>query len=364
MNSLRTKAKQAIVSRLGLSTVVNDRIEEQRVKHKREYDRLLERNERRFKKLQGVVADQKQRIKTLERRLESTSRQTRQVAQLFNASSRILDTWTRHYHPRIAIVVTFFGPAPFWLPAFLLSCRQNPDVTWLIYTDTPVDVPLPANVVFKPLSLHALGNRASQVLGTKISISRHRMICDLKPVYGLMFADDLEPFDFWAYSDLDIVWGDIRKFVTNAVLAENDIVSSRGKKLSGHFTLVRNTVQTNHLFELIPGVEQKMADVRYLRLDEHELTCCLKKHISTAPSYACLRVYWPRELTVKAATQREISANASASLWWRDGTTLDAEGREVMYLHFHKLKQTMNEINFSFDHQPDAFKINSAGIWA
>ena len=261
-------------------------------------------------------------------------------------------------------MVTFFGPPPFWLPAFFLSCRQNQDVTWIIYADFYLSEPTPLNVTLKQMGLRDFEMRASAALGTKIDIVNRRQICDLKPVYGLIFADDLKPFDFWAYSDLDIIWGDVKQFMTDDILEQNDIVSSRAKKLSGHFTLVRNnTARTNRIFELMPAVAKKMAASKYLHLDERELTTHLKEHLNTEPPHARLRVHCPRELTVDSTCQRALGASANIALWWRDGKTFDVESQEVMYLHFHKLRQTMNTINFGFDDTPAAFKVNSAGVW-
>ena len=68
--------------------------------------------------------------------------------------------------PSIAIVVTFFGKAPFWMPAFLLSCRANPDVQWIIYTDIDVAGPVPAQHHLQPMTVADLNQRCSQRLGT------------------------------------------------------------------------------------------------------------------------------------------------------------------------------------------------------
>jgi hypothetical protein len=127
------------------------------------------------------------------------------------------------------------------MPAFLLSCRENHDVQWLLYTDLDVQ-DLPPNVVVKRVSLETLNQRCSDALGTRVEISiARRKLCDLKPAYGVIFEEDLRQFDFWAFSDLDIVWGNVRRFVTNDVLRDHDIVSARRDKLAGHFTLFRNT---------------------------------------------------------------------------------------------------------------------------
>ena len=64
--------------------------------------------------------------------------------------------------PSMAIIVTFVGRAPLWLPAFLLSCRHNQDVRWLIYSDMRITLAVPANVTLRRLSLDALSRRASE----------------------------------------------------------------------------------------------------------------------------------------------------------------------------------------------------------
>lgn len=266
--------------------------------------------------------------------------------------------------PRIAIVITFFGRAPLWLPAFLLSCARNKDVTWLLYTDVEITAPIPANVMLKPMPIAELGARASEVFGTTVDFSIRRKLCDLKPAYGLVFADDLKDFDFWACSDLDIVWGDIRKFATDRILESYDIFSSRMKRISGHLTLFRNTSAVNRTFTVIPDIVQAMAEPYYMHLDERELTRYLLEHLARQPLRPTPRVYWPEELTVDADYQRALGDGDADSLWWKNGRTFDAQGRELMYVHFHKLKQTMKTINFGFADAPAAFRMTRAGFFA
>jgi hypothetical protein len=267
--------------------------------------------------------------------------------------------------PSLAIVVAFFGRAPFWLPAFFLSCRWNPDVRWLLYTDFAVPVEPPPNVSVKPLSLAELGRRASGVLGVTMEPASPRKVNDFKLLYGLVFADDLRPFDFWAYADLDTVWGDVRQFIGDDLLAAHDIVSSRDGRLSGHFTLFRNTEPITRTFELVPDIAQRLADPTYHHLDEHGLTDALKQRLGKFPAPdASPRVYWRQKLTIDSEDQMAMGDTEAESLWWRSGKTFDAAGRERMYLHFHKLKKHMNGIDFDYEDRPEAFAINRAGIRA
>ncbi|MBI4266301.1 MAG: hypothetical protein HY657_18155 [Acidobacteria bacterium] len=267
--------------------------------------------------------------------------------------------------PSIAIVVTYFGPPPLWLPAFLLSCRRNPDVRWIIYTDVQVAADIPPNVTFAPMDIAELDRRASAVLGTNIGLPRSlRKICDLKPTYGLLFADDLKPVDFWAHSDLDIVWGDVRRFLSDDILDRHDIVSSRKGRLSGHFTLFRNTAAINRTFELIPDVRTALAAPKHAHLDETAMTICLRELLAGPTGHAAPRVCWRQALTMSADYQRALGDGPSDNLWWRDGKTFDAEGRELMYLHFHKMKRDMDGINFGYGDSPAAFAINRKGFFA
>ena len=266
-------------------------------------------------------------------------------------------------HPRIAIVATHFGRSPVWLPAFLQSCGENPDVRWLIYTDIDVTVPVPANVEFKPTPLHEFNARCSDTLGASINVQSTflKKLSDLKPAYGLVFADDLRPFDFWAYSELDVIWGDIRSFMTDGLLAGHDLVSALHYKLCGHFTLFRNTERMNRAFEIIPDALRAMADPRHLRLDERPFTRQLLV-LAKNSSLSCPRIYWERDLTISAQYQRALPNGPGSNLWWCGGKTYDAECNEVMYLHFHKLKKHMNTINFGVEDAPAAFMINRRGV--
>jgi hypothetical protein len=260
-------------------------------------------------------------------------------------------------------VVTYFGRPPFWLPAFLLSCRHNPDVRWLLYTDFEPTTDVPPNVTMTPMDIRELGTRASDALGTTIEPHRaRRKVCDLKPAYGLIFADALRGFDFWAHSDLDIVWGNVRHFLTAPFLEQYDVVTSTFRKVAGHFGLFRNTPETNRTFELIPDIKTAMASRKYGHLDEDVLTQHLRAHVDQRPAPPWPRVYWERELTVTSKYQKAMSD--AQSLWWRDGRTFDADGTELMYLHFHKLKPFMTGINFGPGDMPAAFMINRKGFIA
>jgi hypothetical protein len=248
------------------------------------------------------------------------------------------------------------------MPAFLLSCRANADVRWIIYSDIDPPQNVPANVTFSRMSVRELNERCSYLLGTTIDIKR-RKLCDLKVTYGVIFANDLESFDFWGCSDLDVVWGDIRRFATDAHLQTHDIFSSRKEKLSGHCTFYRNIPEVNHMFERIPDVRALLSTSHYEHLDERELTKCVRSvdSLRSLGTGSGLRVYWEEELATNAAYQKALR---DESLTWNNGRTFGPDRRELMYIHFHKLKEDMDTIDFGSANAPISFRINRQGFFA
>jgi len=76
-------------------------------------------------------------------------------------------------------------------------------------------------------------------------------LTDFKVTYGELFQEHLGDYDFWGYCDIDLTFGDIRKFITDEILDKFDKILTRG-----HFTLFRNDEKINTFYrKSIAGVE-------------------------------------------------------------------------------------------------------------
>ena len=276
----------------------------------------------------------------------------------------------------IALVITWFGPLPFWMPAFVLSCRYNPSITWMIFSDSPPPEGLPDNVKFMPMSMDEFNRRASTKLGFKICLTPAfaYKLCDLKIMYGCIFENELHDFDFWGCCDMDVVWGDIRLFVTPEILANYDVITSRIGRISGHFCLFRNEQKWSQLFRRIPDVVALAKDgERCRRIDENGLTDLLQGYKNSSlrrfwtrrfKSLPLPRVYWDQVLTTSGKHQRQMLADPTLYMRWRDGKTYGVSGEQMMYLHFHSIRKDMHEIDFSQTDSPREFVITKMGIFA
>lgn len=279
---------------------------------------------------------------------------------------------------KIVLIIVYMGKAPFWMPAFLLSCRNNPDVQWLIYSDITPPKDCPHNVGFINMNLDSFNRLASQKLKRSIRIDQNFVykICDMKSAFGVIFEQDIRRYDFWGHCDIDIVWGKIRNFIDGNLLNKYDILTSRTKRISGHFCIFRNTEDVNLTYSWIPGIKRMMNNSNiHHKVDEDHMTDYL--HVHLTPNFLVRvkqffwgkqpirpRVYWDRVLAPTGAHQREMGSGAERCWWWKDGRTFDSDGREMMYLHFHKIKQTMKSINFGYGDRPKEFMITREGIFA
>lgn len=147
---------------------------------------------------------------------------------------------------RICIINVYFGHFPNYYYLWLQSAGYNVEIDFLLVTDQNLSN-LPDNVHVLKMSLSDFSKRAAQTIGMPIEISHPYKCCDFKVAYGLMFEKELRGYDFWGHCDLDLIWGDLKKFITNNVLEKYEKIYPLG-----HLALYRNTDQMRKAF-MMPG---------------------------------------------------------------------------------------------------------------
>lgn len=150
---------------------------------------------------------------------------------------------------KIILITCWYGPYPWYFTYFVHSCRFNLSVNFVIITDNQEKIEnKPTNLKIIIKSLNDIKKIASEKLGFIVNIDYPYKLCDIKPAYGFIFPEIISGYDFWGISDIDIVYGKIRKFITNNVLNNYDVISSRHDYITGSFCLFRNNEYINTLF--------------------------------------------------------------------------------------------------------------------
>jgi hypothetical protein len=148
----------------------------------------------------------------------------------------------------ICLVRLWYGKYPPYLGCVLRSCAGNPDIHWLVISDNPVPQMVPANVRFNHMNREDLRRRFIEKLG--FEPAPPELNAGLRPAWGIVFEDLLDGYDFWGHCDFDMIFGDLRKFLQEKILATHDKILRHG-----HLTLYRNAEKVNRAFMLdCPGV--------------------------------------------------------------------------------------------------------------
>ncbi len=267
----------------------------------------------------------------------------------------------------------------------LISCAWNPDVDWHFLSDCKPPEKHPPNVHFHSSTLQKVAELATEVLGFPVHLQRAYKLCDLKPAYGLMFRDLLKDYDFWGHCDPDILWGNIRKFMTSKLLDRYDILSSRKHALAGHFCIYRNEERINRICLETADWEQMLnhSEKSYM-LDEAYFSDLIKDLSDKGE----IQVYWNRSIATSGSDQKPVLLAGQKMCWkqgrpvdsngkpvsyrhwlfkgrplkWEKGRTWNAYGQEVMYLHFHRLKDGFIPCSIRYSDQPEKMIVDKTGI--
>ncbi len=293
----------------------------------------------------------------------------------------------------IAFIVPWYGPWPAWMPAFLLTCEQNPDITWIIPTES-VPPPGPNNVLFVNMPLVELSARAKKALGFDVHIATAYKLCDYKPLYGLIFQKELEGIDFWGHADLDLLWGSIRSFITPEITKQFDVICGSDSGIIGHCTLYRNIPQLSSYILKMPGLQKLLTMPHYKEIDE--LRCnewlhngmrglaglsfrkCFFKVVYNPIAFRLFhRFKWHANLygtlfffsrksgpgavfsknhkrlmiynkQLHKSGSAMIQAQLKMEFAWGNGRLVENDGTEWMYIHFQYHKKFPMAINFTY----------------
>jgi hypothetical protein len=167
----------------------------------------------------------------------------------------------------VSFIIPYSGTqAPVYLPLFLNSCKHNLKYRFLFFTDLKINNPLPSNVEIIPFTKEYLEELILRNTGIKANLDRFYKICDFKPVFGEIFKDYIQT-PFWGHTDIDLVYGDLDKFLT-PILDDYDIFSFRREYHTGSFAIYRNTPEVNGLYRKINNYKETLSHPLHFAFDE------------------------------------------------------------------------------------------------
>lgn len=145
---------------------------------------------------------------------------------------------------KIIFICPYFGKYPNYFNLTLNSIKYNDTIDWLIITDIKEKYDYPQNVKVINMTFNELREKVQSVFDFKINLDKPFKICDFRPAYGLIFREYLYNYDFWGHCDFDCIYGNLRKFLSETVLENNDRIYYLGA-----MSLYKNNEVINNVFK-------------------------------------------------------------------------------------------------------------------
>lgn len=253
----------------------------------------------------------------------------------------------------INLIIPYFGKFPSYFQLFLNSCKKNETIDWTIITDNIKEYEYPSNVKKIYTTFDNLVQYVQKQFDFKISLAKPYKLCDYIPAYGYLFSEIVEGYDYWGYCDLDVIYGDLRKFLSDSVLEYEKIFEL------GHFSLVKNCPEYNRLF--MEPLNQKLMYRKVFtsndsfNFDETFMDKFNINMIFQSKGYRVFKESYAADIYTKAFSFQLIDINqqyekgVNAFFLWDDGKLYryiqeknSIQRKEYMYIHLQKRKMKVN----------------------
>lgn len=279
---------------------------------------------------------------------------------------------------KIAFVIPYFGEFPEWMEYFLASCRRNESIDFILLSDNPKPKSCPDNILYHSLTFAEYKEIVSDRLGISFDPESAYKLCDIKPALGFIHKELLQSYDFWGFCDIDVVFGDIRAFLTSQLLSEVDFFSAHGRRVAGHFSLMKNESKYTESFFKAKDWKNVFEDQTHYCFDEKHFSD-LYIGFKNYPSFLSKTLNWLFLPLSRRALFREEFSTPELRYSWVDGSrnfpsewywergrlTNNRSEREFLYFHFLKWKKDWSGSNIS--HVPkssvnDKWKVTVGGF--
>lgn len=253
---------------------------------------------------------------------------------------------------KITLINCYFGKLPNYFPLWLQSCGANHKVDFLFVTDSVMDgydVPVNVHVIHK--KWEELLKIIEAKFPFKIAIDSPYKLTDFKPAYGYIFEEELSDSDYWGYCDIDLVFGDILKFIEPRI-------EEGYKKIYrlGHLTILENTSEMIHLFEKEGGAfkyTEVFSNKEFYSFDEHAGLMSIARKQG-------VKEYYREEMADISCRIKRMTASRQKNydhqvFYYENGSVYRAfvdngniQKEEFIYIHFQKRKFQIQSIGKSF----------------
>lgn len=264
----------------------------------------------------------------------------------------------------ICIIIAYFGKFPEYIDLFFKSCAYNKKIDFLVITDQNIKYDS-KNIICENMTFEDFKKIVQSNFDFKISFEKPYKICDFRPAFGEIFESYLKKYKYWGHCDVDMILGDIYKFLPS------DYENYEKFYYSGHLSIYKNTKKVNSMYKKEYGKDYKMVFTtnkpfifdEYQGIDEKFRYYKLKRYYSW--DYIDIST---KKYTMRRAVNCNIGINDNYKYQifvWEKGHIYRYYLKnnivcrnEFNYIHFQKRK-----MNYKSNIKSDTFAIISDGFY-
>lgn len=235
----------------------------------------------------------------------------------------------------IALIAYYGGKLPIYIHPWLATCAANPTIDFLLIVDDECNIDLPANVKKYHITLDALKQRIQKLYDFPIQLPRAYKVCDFRPAFGEIFEDILAGYDYWGHCDIDMLFGNLRNFLTEKILCSHDRIFTVGP-----LSLYKNTSAVNSYYRTLCSENF----LNYRDVFSSEKHYCYDEWAANRGFSAILYHH-------NIPVYREPKSYDIISLWW-GGARLQYNNTTISYVHFCDGRLLLYRKNQLFDEVP------------
>lgn len=234
----------------------------------------------------------------------------------------------------LLVIIVYIGKEwPAWFDFFLESCKRNEWVDWMIFTDI-LKIPenQPKNCFFKYMSINGFNALAKERLGVNPTFTDPYKLCDFRIAYGVLFEEFIKNYKYWGHGDIDVVYGNLEKFVRHLLPYKYEAISFHQFRLSGCLSILRNSKNVREKFFNISDWKYVLEHPINLSRDESSFG---KLFTNRNSIFQDLDPY--ARFCFDGTDEQKSYFNFVKEAYWNNGkcfVLIDGEEMEIPFYHF------------------------------
>jgi hypothetical protein len=281
---------------------------------------------------------------------------------------------------KIIKIVPYFGKLPNFWPIYLKSLeKQSQHLDLLFVTDIVLkQEDLPANVKVLKCSMDEYFETIEQKINVKMEHRNPYKTCDLKPMLGFLFSEHIKSYAYWAFGDIDLIYGNLHRYIRGPIAEGYDVITFREDWASGVLTIIKNTPENNALFKDSPDYKMVLESNKNYAFDE-----CAVKYSLLREGYTVEEAYnahLPGDIVCyttvinRAAQKNKIklfmryyikeSLPFNEILKYENGKIIGGGDQEYALYHLVYHKKFAKNIIPQWSTIPDSYYITTTGLYS